>query len=481
MLLASAAYCAAGCAASLGPGYTIVKQQITVQFVPAPQPVIRIEGVYQLKNTGNQPLTSLELRLPGRRRFHFSDPSAQWDKTTLTLAAAPDNPRNVLLTFPQRWRVSSQHTLRLSGEYQRPGSDETALSFTPDAFFLPAQGWSPELLPERGMLATGGVPPKSWILVVRVPGNFLVHSSGQVNKQLAKNSPNAAERTIRIPQTFKDAYPFVIAGRYVATTLAAGNESVNLWTRRPQNPESLRQPSEALVRTIQAYDSTFGARPKDSHRLWIVECPDVAGCFASTTSNFFRLISEENEKTSAEMASQDTAMVDLSGDAPQIAAAAPPLAASWLGYGQNPGFFEQTPPLSALPAFAASRGREAVEGPQVRAQIVRRLLRAIPTNPRPRQLEADDALRAKSLLFFYALQDRYGQQVFSAALSHMLDARRGGGFDLDDLIAAFEQETHQNVAQFVRLWMKNPGVPEDFRARYENTAASALTLKETLP
>ncbi len=416
MLLAGAAYCAAGCAASLGPGYTIVKQQITVQFVPAPQPVIRIEGVYQLKNTGNQPLTSLELRLPGRRRFHFSDPSAQWDKTTLTLAAVPDNPRNALLTFPQRWRVSSQHTLRLSGEYQRPGSDETALSFTPDAFFLPAQGWSPELLPERGILATGG-----------------------------------------------------------------GNESVNLWTRRPQNPEALRQPSEALVRTIQAYDSTFGARPKDSHRLWIVECPDVAGCFASTTSNFFRLISEENEKTSAEMASQDTAMVDLSGGAPQIAAAAPPLAASWLGYGQNPGFFEQTPPLSALPAFAASRGREAVEGPQVRAQIVRRLLRAIPTNPQPRQLEADDALRAKSLLFFYALQDRYGQQVFSAALSHMLDARRGGGFDLDDLIAAFEQETHQNVAQFVRLWMKNPGVPEDFRARYENTAASALTLKETLP
>jgi hypothetical protein len=256
---------------------------------------------------------------------------------------------------------------------------------------------------------------------------------------------------------------------------------VNLWTRSPQDPEALRQPTEALVRTIQAYDSTFGARPKDSQRLWIVECPDVAGCFTGAMSNFSRLISEENEKTSAEMASQDTAMVDLSGGAPKIAAAAPSLASSWLGYGQNPGFFEQTPPLSALPAFAASRGREAVEGPQVRAQIVRRLLRAIPTNPQPHQGESDDVVRAKSLLFFYGLQDRYGQQVFSAALSHMLDARRGGGFDLDDLIAAFERETHQNVAQFVRLWMKQPGVPEDFRARYENTAASAFTLKETMP
>jgi hypothetical protein len=174
-------------------------------------------------------------------------------------------------------------------------------------------------------------------------------------------------------------------------------------------------------------------------------------------------------------------MVDLTGGAPELAAVAPSLASSWLGYGQNPGFFEQTAPLSALPAFAASRGREAVEGPQTREKIIRRLLGAIPANPKPRSPESDDVLRAKSILFFYGLQDRYGQQVFSAALSHMLGARRGGGFDQDDLIAAFEQETHQNVAQFVRLWMKHPGVPEEFRARYENTAASTLILKETTP
>jgi hypothetical protein len=481
VLLAGVAYWAAGCAAALGPGYTIVKQQITVQFVPAPQPVIRIEGVYQLKNTGDQPLTSLELRLPGRRRFHFSDPSAQWDKTALTFSASTDNPRNVLLTFPQPWTVSSRHTLRLAVEYQRPDSNETALSFTPDAFFLPAQGWSPELLPQRGIFATGGVPPKSWDLIVRLPGDFLAHTSGPPNKKSVKNSRHGAEQILRVTQTHKNGYPFVIAGRYSVATLAAGQEKVNLWTRLPQNSDVLRQPSEALVRAIQAYDSTFGARLEDSHQLWIVECPDLQGCFTRTTSNFSRLTSEENEKTSGEMASQDTAMIDLSGGAPEIASAAPSLASSWLGYGQNPGFFEQTPPLNALPAFAASRGREAVEGPEVRAQIIHRLLRAIPANPRPHQLEADDALRAKSILFFYGLQDRYGPQVFNAALSHMLGARRGGGFDLDDLIAAFEQETRQNVAEFVRLWMKHPGVPEDFRARYESPAASALTLKETMP
>src|SRR5207248_127763 len=139
------------------------------------------------------------------------------------------------------------------------------------------------------------------------------------------------------------------------------------------------------------------------------------------------LISAGNEKESAEMASADTVMVDLTGGAPQIAAAAPSLASCWLGYGQSSGFFEQVPPLSALPAFAAFRAREAVDGPQFRVEAIRPLLRAVPLqNPSPQ--EQDNAQRAKSLLFFYALQDRYGPEIFNAALRHMLEARRGRGF-----------------------------------------------------
>jgi hypothetical protein len=35
----------------------------------------------------------------------------------------------------------------------------------------------------------------------------------------------------------------------------------------------------------------------------------------------------------------------------------------------------------------------------------------------------------------------------------------------------------------VRLWMKHAGVPQDFRTRYENTAASSppATAKESIP
>ena len=466
----------AGCVAPLGPGYTIERQQLRVQFVPAPEPRIRIEAEYALRNTGNQPLNELELRLPGRRRFHFEEPHATWDATLLTTGVSTERPRNALISLPQQWKVSARHTLRLSVEYLPAATGETALSFTADAFFLPAEGWSPELLPSRGLFATGGVPPKKWKMNVSVPDGFLVHTSGRQTKTSRKNG----EMNIRASQSVNDHYPFVIAGRYTSSEIG-GKEKIILWTRKPQEAAGLRGASDALVRTMEAYDSMFGARSKDSSTTWIVECPLTPGCFTNLNATMAKLLGEEKETVSAEMVSPDTLMVDLNEGMPKLAvAAAPSLAASWLGYAQNPGFFEQEPPLSALPAFAASIVREAAEGTDSRAETIRRALQLIPEKTAAREPEDQAVARAKSFLFFYALQDRYGREAFRKAMSHMLQARRERGLELSDLIAAFDQEANQNAAEFVRLWMKRPGVPEEFRARYrEGAAAPAQSEKET--
>src|SRR6516164_7797060 len=53
-----------GCAASLGPGYVVETQEIRVSFEAEPQPVIHVAAEYRLTNTGNQPLDSLDVRLP---------------------------------------------------------------------------------------------------------------------------------------------------------------------------------------------------------------------------------------------------------------------------------------------------------------------------------------------------------------------------------------------------------------------------------
>src|SRR5437660_2650077 len=233
---------------------------------------------------------------------------------------------------------------------------------------------------------------------------------------------------------------------------------------------------------MEAYDSMFGARSKDSSTTWIVECPVTPGCFTNLNATMGKLLGEEKESASAELVSPDTLMVDQGG-APKLAVAATPsLAASWLGYAENPGFFEREPPLSALPAFAASIGREAAEGTDSRMETIRRALQLIPDDVAARRPEEPAVVRAKSFLFFYALQDRYGQDVFRRAISHMLYARRERELEVSDLIAAFDQETHQSAAEFVRLWMKRPGVPEEFRAPYGESAASTTKAeKESAP
>src|SRR5206468_816459 len=155
----------------------------------------------------------------------------------------------------------------------------------------------------------------------------------------------------------------------------------------------------------------------------VVECPDERGCFNSANPMSALLAGENaSQASTAEMISSDTVMVDLSGGLPTLAAsAAPSLAASWLGYGQNPGFYEQEPPLTAFPAFAAALGREAVEGPAYRTQVIRRALSRIPQNTETqgahgkRPEEPAAVVRAKSFLFFYGLQDRYGADVFRKA------------------------------------------------------------------
>lgn len=461
------------CAVALGPGYAIEKQEVRVRFVTGPEPRIDVAADYQLKNRGTRPLPELDLRLPGRR-FRSNGLHATWDSAAVALSPDPDTPRNTIMRFAEPWKVGSRHTLHLTTEFSPPPGGEGSASFSNDAFFLPAAAWSVELIPPAGLFGTGGEPPKRWNLVIAVPEGFQIHTSGTQKKDARKGG----ETVVLAEQRKKDPYPFVIAGRYVTAEMGRGSEKVHLWTSKPQDSAELRDASDALGRVMAAYDTAFGSRNKEASQIWIVECPATPGCFSNLNPLRAKLLGqEENERTMAEMISGDTMVVDLSEGTPAlVGAAAPSLAASWLGYAQNPGFYEQSPPLTMLPAFAAAIGHDAAKGGDSRTETIRRALRLIPEGEKKGEKtnkEDDSAvLRVKSFLFFYALQDRYGPETFRKATQNMLYARQERGFDLDDLIAAFEQETDQNVAEFVRMWMKRPGVPEEFRARYEGAAAA---------
>ncbi len=437
----------------------------------------------------------LELRLPGRRRFKSTNVTIEWDGKALEAVQSTENMRETVLNLAHAWTVSDSHILRVNMDLESASGDEQYLGFAPDAFFLPAQGWAPELLPAKGAFGTGGLPPAKWNLTVHAPKDFVVHTSGDK----IKNSKHGELLTVRATQRVADIYPYVIAGRYVTKQIGTAREKIYLWTRKAQDAGDLRAVSDSLVKTLASYDAMFGGRSvaqapggffsrhhkpngKNEPPLWLVECPMMPGCFGDRTTRNARMLGGKDEDIPGEMISIDSAVIDPRPGVKKVfSAAAPALAASWLGYGQSPGFYEQDPPLSAFPAFAAAIGNEALNGPTARTESIRRALALVPKEST--KLETDETvMRAKSFLFFYGLEDRYGQEIFRKAVRHMLDARRSSGFNLDDLIAAFDQESHRNMAEFVRLWMKHPGVPADFRAKYENTSADKSTFpKETTP
>jgi hypothetical protein len=486
----------AGCTSSFGPGYIIDKQEIDVHFEPGPPAHVTIKSSYELTNNGTQPLSVLEIRLPGKRRFKTSNVELTWDGQSLNTEPSPDYSRNTLVKLPQSWTVSGRHSLHIAMNLETPGPGESSfLGFTPDAFFLPAQGWAAELLPARGVFATGGAPPDKWNLTLYVPSGFVVHTSGDK----IKTAKHGGETTVHARQRIVDIYPYVIAGRYVTKQIGSDRQKIYLWTRKKQDAGDIRAVSDSLTKTLGNYNLVFGARSvaepptgflgrhhtrgQNGLPLWLAECPVIPGCFTERNPLNAQVLGSKDEIRSGEMISLDSAMVDPGPGLKKMAlATAPALAASWLGYGQNPGFHEQDPPLSAFPAFAAAVGDEALNGATARTETIRRALALVTQNAPSMGKESDAVVYAKSFLFFYALQDRYGQETFRKAVRHMLDSRRNSGFNLDDLIAAFDDEAHGNTAAFVRLWMKHPGVPADFRAKYESTSAQKNTsMKESTP
>ena len=458
-------FCFAGCASPLGPGYVVQQQKIEVSFSPRPQPLLQITAEYHLQNTGNQPLDSLDVRMPGGR-FRPVATQFLWDAVRLSHNVSPDNPRDTELKFAQLWTAGERHALKISYELASTTGDD-AVTFSADAFYLPSQSWTPQLPQARGLFGFGGVPPKEWPILVTLPSEFLVHASGDAGKRSGKGTN--VQYSFR--QTSADHHPFLIAGKYSETrqTVAQGR-IVHIWTRNQADAGKLADSGASLGRTLATYQALFGAQPKSRLELWIVECPVPAGCVSRRETSYAALLYGKDASRSAELVSRDSVLVDPQVGGVVETSAGPAFAASWLGYGQNPGFYEQQPPVSALPAFAAALAREAESGAAVRFEIIQRALAVVP-EPAPVSSHADPAVvRAKSLLLFYALRDKVGPDAFQKAIQHMLYARQSRGFDVSDLIAALEEESHQSVGPFVRQWLKRPGVPPEFRTRYTQSA-----------
>ena len=469
-LLAAAALWVSSCAVPLGPGYFIEKQAVAVRFVPAPEPRIELSADYQLRNTGNRPLSAFELRLPPERQFRIASVSLAWDGHVIPFDRRSDPAGDILsVQLNSPWAIKQFHALHLQYNIARGEAEKPQFDFATDSFYLPPRIWLAALLPPPGTFASGGAPPKSWVLSLAVPGDFLVHATGELKRQKQENS----EGRFEFGQRTRDLLPFVVAGRYHQQEYRGSPCTVILWKKNAFS----RSEAEPLVRKVReiakTYDGMFGPRGRHARPVWIADSPLPAEWSGWTV----RLPNESVGLADGALLTQpppDFGFIYVSESGQQAFSQdvtrnfiATSLAKTWLSYGQGPGSSALTNPMAQLPDYAAAVSMEEPQRVVNRKQVIREALKRVPLWNGRQPAKQAEMNADESLLFFCALEDEYGREHLHAALRHMVQARRGKTYEVQDLIAALEQETHQEVGTFFRLWLKHPGVPEEFRARHE--------------
>jgi hypothetical protein len=80
----------------------------------------------------------------------------------------------------------------------------------------------------------------------------------------------------------------------------------------------------------------------------------------------------------------------------------------------------------------------------------------------------------RAVFFFVALEDFCGHDNLRTALRDIISARASSDTGYEELRAAAESASGKDLAEMFRNWLVQPGIPDDFRARYEKASSTRL-------
>jgi hypothetical protein len=469
----------AGCAVPLGPGFSIERQQ--VEFDYAGGEVAEVRSVYRLRNTGNEPLEKLHVNLPhGLANFRATIDGRTAD-ALLTESYVEDAPvpPSAAATITFSPPLGMNRRVELTLEYTAPvrAAHPSAAAADSAAFYLPAESWFPELVRPAAMFARGGARADDVRVTFLLPEGWRMLMPGRAEQPRTRNG--RVEQRIRLRSA--DGAPYILAGRYHEHAVSAHGQTVVLWTHRPvgsaADPALLQIAEDLALLESQLGPLTGGpgGPPVDRRgpTIWIAEKISLGRDVVPPL--------------------HDVTVMGFPGGLMLDAAAIAGLAESTppSGYGRQLAslWFEQlTRPETGLEqvlAWELARGiggdaRRDYAGLETIVPIVRDLIRehdeaASRITDRPLSLlasgTAEEQLvaRRRTVLFFTAVnQPMFGIEGMEmiAGLRRMVQARRGDTWNRHDLRAALELESGQDLAEMFRRWLDEPGIPEDFRARY---------------
>ncbi|MFZ0639740.1 MAG: hypothetical protein WA020_06145 [Candidatus Acidiferrales bacterium] len=444
------------CGVPLAPGYQIQKEALTVHFVPGSPPHLAVRAEYRLANVGNAPLHFMGVELPGEKSFGRANLRAEIDGKEIALQ---HNPHEVAddwrVPMPVPWRQKEKLNLSLAYDLAYQPATDPRIVAAANAFYLNDSGWLPALMGFKAFLSPTIVRPDPTDLTVSVPADFRITASGQLRGTKKQNG----ETEYRFRLRKADFEPYVLAGKYNEQRVSTAGIDVVVWTFQPIPNAQAQQTAAQIAAAAQFYKQTFGASPAKMKSIYDLEFP---GNLSPPQKNgeAFLLPGVVN---------------GFSGVTGKMQ-----LAYTWFGHLIRPKA-EDWMLGNALTRYAANVLDE--KGGTSRSDVVTANLKDY-DDERTKAVEkpiislspgdSEDQVRIgddKLMLFLSALEDKCGSENVRHAISDMVYALRGQEYGYSDFRAALEDRCHQNLADFFHTWLAQPGIPPDFRARYETAGA----------
>jgi len=476
----------------LGPGFRLRARQMVLGDTPAqlmaspllgiePSAPVRVRVADRIENTGNRPLDYLDITLPAAIAASGSNLTIRIDGRTVPLAAASEAPGAPLrLRFDPPWPRRQAREVVLEYNLATDPVRGGVAAATPDVFYLADPLALPFWLTPAGFFANGDVLSRDERFELSLPADFRIAASG---RQQRRRSPDGTF-LYRFRTDGREFPSFVIAGRYQEQIVVTPSRNVVFWTFQPLDPEVARMAAERLANTWVIFARLFGPLPGLAP-LRVVETPAGVATVDVSDRDFLIAAFPQGLLLGSRAFAQG-----IAGE-PVLRAAEAAMVRIWFGWRVPLRPDMENLLGSGLELFAAALAAEARGGPQARHAEIARLLADYDRARVPGRLPGEEgsplrppsestpqqrvAGALKSALFLAALDDLAGQDNFERAVRRLQDAMAGRGLSLslDDLRSSLESTAGTALADVFRLWLNRPGVPDDFRARYSQSAAAA--------
>ena len=448
----------------LGPGYAIERQVVELDYSAQAPDRVHVRVEYRLQNVGDRELTSLRAWLPSEQGGRMDLRVRSGDREILVQGSEDPSASLIAFPLPSSLQPGQKRTFGIEYNLHINGREPSGVG---DFYFDRPEVWLPGLAKPEGFFAEGTKWAAKTDVNIRVPPGFRVLAAGQ---DLGQRSRRGATE-FRFLLRDSDSQPFVVAGPYREQRVRSPDGTVAFWTLQPLPPESAQSAGARLAAAVRTYEKIFGPAGKDSHAVYLVEASEWLGTMPPwAMGHSFPQVAVLNRQAFAAGVTSDAF----------LALAQRWLARTWFGYLVRPATPLERRLGEALIEYADLSAREARDAVASRHSYAARLLRAYdaalleaPEKPLAADWDATPApaqqqiAELKAALFLLALEDRVGQESLHRGLRRMVQALREQSWRVNDLRAALEAESGQNLYEVFRAWLNQTGIPAEFRAAYQ--------------